>query len=138
MTMPDFRSVGLFLLVTALTAAPTFAATAGQASFSGMVTAFDGKYDLHVQNADGNIREIHLHRGTIISPTGLTLQAGMQVRILGIEDGAVVDAAEVETPYHAIASVSPYAPYSGSLSVGLKDPYGYVGPQQWLHHRSWW
>ncbi len=39
-----------------------------------------------------------LHQGTIINPTGLTLEPGMNVTIDGYADGSNFDAMEIDTP----------------------------------------
>ena len=73
----------------------------GETQLKGHVTAFDGRFDLHVQAKNGDVSDVVLHPGTIINPTGLTLRPGMTVTILGRSEGARLDANEIDTPYHA-------------------------------------
>jgi hypothetical protein len=47
----------------------------------GVVTAFGG-FDMTLRVA-GSPLPVHLHQGTIINPTGLTIRPGMRVRVFG-------------------------------------------------------
>jgi len=74
------------IAATAVIAAIPIAASAavpGQEQLKGTVTAFNGKYSLHIENTKSkNVDAVQLHQGTIINPTGLTLRPGMKVTIL--------------------------------------------------------
>jgi len=84
----------------------------------GRIATFDGAYALTVRDERGYLDNIQLHQGTIINPTGLTLEPGMVVSILGYNSGSYLDANEVDTPYT-------YA--SGGWYYG-GHPWDYYGP----------
>ncbi len=52
----------------------------------GTVTYFYA-FDLNVRGCDGRWYRIHLHQGTIIWPTGITLEPGMWVSVRGSDNG---------------------------------------------------
>lgn len=97
------------------------AAVPGQEQLKGTVTAFNGKYSLHVEDTKSkDIDAVQLHQGTIINPTGLTLRPGMKVTILGTPSaGGVLDANEIDTPYHVA--------YDQNLGYGRYGGYGGFG-----------
>jgi hypothetical protein len=66
----------------------------------GVITALHGKYELVIRDDHADDARVTLHRGTIIQPTGLRLEPGMQVTISGHPDGATFDAVEVDAPAH--------------------------------------
>ena len=86
----------------------------------GVVTSIHGKYRLVVRNDRADGESVTLHRGTIINPTGLQLEPGMQVTIAGHLDGGTFDADEIDAPAHylddqeltrrAQANVVPFGP----------------------------
>jgi len=84
----------------------------------GRITSFDGAYSLTVQDDRGFVDNVQLHDGTIINPTGLTLEPGMVVSIMGYDAGSFFAANEVDTPYSYVGAV----PYYGG------HPWNYWGP----------
>ncbi len=105
-------------------AAPAAAIVPGETTIKGTVTSFDGKYDLHVLDHGGDVHDIALHQGTIINPTGLTLQNGMKVTILGNPQGASIAANEIDTPYH-IEQTYVQPGYASPYYGGGYNPYGF-------------
>jgi hypothetical protein len=75
-------------------------ASPGEDSVRGRIVSFDGQYSLTVRDDNGYIDHVQLHQGTIINPTGLTLHPGMSVTILGVNQGSILAANEVDTPYN--------------------------------------
>ena len=65
----------------------------------GRVVSFDGAYTLTVRDERGYLDNVELHDGTIINPTGLTLEPGMIVNVLGYDAGSYLAANEIDTPY---------------------------------------
>ena len=65
----------------------------------GRIVSFDGAYSLQVRDERGFIDNIQLQDGTVINPTGLTLERGMIVNVLGYDQGDYLAAAEIDTPY---------------------------------------
>jgi hypothetical protein len=61
----------------------------GDAQIRGRVISFDGAYAVGVRDDRGFVDNVQLHPGTIINPTGITLEPGMVVSILGYNAGAV-------------------------------------------------
>jgi hypothetical protein len=99
----------------------------------GRVVAFDGGYALTVQDERGYQDNVQLHQGTIINPTGLTLEPGMTVSILGYNAGAFFAANEIDTPYQFVAGVPyfyghPYFYYGPSVSLDF-----FFGRGGWWH-----
>src|SRR5471032_1643605 len=82
----------------------------------GTVAAINGAWNLTVHDANGYADSVELHQGTIINPTGLTLEPGMNVTIDGYADGPNFDATEIDTPYQ----------YNGPAPVAV-----YYGPGSW-------
>jgi hypothetical protein len=76
---------------------PSYAS--GEEEIHGRISQIGGKYQISVRDDRGFIDSVMLHDGTIINPTGLTLQSGQAVSILGHTDGKNFDANEVDTPY---------------------------------------
>ncbi len=102
------------------------AAVPGQDQFKGTITAFDGKYALHVQRKNGDVDAVEMHQGTIINPTGLTLRAGMRVTVLGNETGGVFQAFEIDTPYHVTYGYGAgYGGYGYGPGFGFGAPLGF-------------
>ncbi|MGH7707936.1 MAG: hypothetical protein ACREM8_15405 [Vulcanimicrobiaceae bacterium] len=114
------RAIAVAAAIGAL-AAPAVASTIvpSETTLKGTITAFNGKYDLHVRDHHGKIEDVQLHRGTIINPTGLTLRPGMTVTILGNENNGSLAANEVDTPYH----YSPYSPAFAYLGQRFAGPW---------------
>jgi hypothetical protein len=99
----------------------------------GRIISFDGAYSLQVKDERGFIDQVQLHQGTIINPTGLTLQPGMTVSILGFNSGSFLAANEIDTPYTFDAGVPYYAGhpwdyYGPTISLGF-----FFGDLGWWH-----
>jgi hypothetical protein len=88
----------------------------------GRIASIDGKYNITVRDDRGVVDRVQLHQGTIINPTGLTLEPGMRVKILGYNAGNVFEANEIDTPYH----------YAGPAVVPV-----YYGPGWWYPGYAW-
>src|SRR5581483_10678001 len=101
---------------------PTYAQPSqeGEENIHGRIIAFDGAYNLQVRDERGFVDNVQLHQGTIINPTGLTLEPGMVVSILGYNAGPYLAANEIDTPYTYYGGV----PWHGSAFVG---GFHYVG-----------
>jgi hypothetical protein len=105
----------------------------GEENLHGRIATFDGAYTLTVRDERGFIDNVQLHQGTIINPTGLTLEPGMVVSILGYNAGPYLEANEIDTPYTFYGGV-PY--YQGQIwsywgpSVSLGFFFGNYG---WWH-----
>jgi hypothetical protein len=96
----------------------------------GRITSIPGKYSLTVRNSRGNVYDVELHQGTIINPTGITLQPGFRVQIYGYRQNGSIVANEIDTPYdYAQQSYAPYyyGPYDSGFWGG-PGWYGYGGP----------
>jgi uncharacterized membrane protein YgcG len=86
----------------------------------GTIISFDGKYTAYVRDERGFVDRVRLHDGTVINPTGLTLEPGQSVTILGRTDGRDFDANEIDTPYQDDGD---YAPDPGAAYVAPYDYY---------------
>jgi hypothetical protein len=96
--------------------APSYArpnVTTGEDVVHGRIVSFDGQYTLQVDDERGYLDNVQLRKGTIINPTGLTLAPGMVVTIRGANNGSVLVANEIDTPYISYAPYPayPYYPY---------------------------
>jgi hypothetical protein len=101
--------------------APTYARPAanGEETIHGRISSFDGKYHLNVRDDRGFIDSVDMHQGTIINPTGVELQPGMAVTILGYNRGRTFAANEIDTPYQAYGAVPLlYPPVSIGIGFG--------------------
>jgi len=85
-------------------------------TIQGQIVAINGTWNITVHDANGYADSVELHQGTIINPTGLTLEPGMNVTIDGYADGPNFDAMEIDTPYQ----------YQGPAPVAV-----YYGPGAW-------
>jgi hypothetical protein len=92
---------------------------------NGRIVSINGKYEMTVQDDRGFPDTVHLHQGTIINPTGLTLAPGMRVSIFGYNAGPYFEANEIDTPYHYVPR--PVRVYYGPGWWYPGFPYGY-GP----------
>lgn len=92
---------------------------------SGIIASIDDKYEITVRDDRGFVDDVRLHQGTIINPTGLTLQPGMRVTIFGYNAGAWFEANQIDTPYRYIPRPVPVYYGPGWWYPGF--PYGY-GP----------
>ncbi len=107
-------------IASADTSVPSYATKTGD-SIVGTISKFDGAYTMYVRDKNGYLDNVTLHRGTIINPTGIQLQAGFSVTVIGRPDGKTFEADEIDTPYHYTAyeiPIYPYYPY----------PYAYGYP----------
>jgi hypothetical protein len=105
--------------------APTYArpsAVNGEETIHGRINLFDGKYRLEVRDDRGFIDNVEMHQGTVINPTGLALQPGMAVTILGYNRGHVFAANEIDTPYQSYGLVPVVYPYP-YYSIGVGPVY---------------
>ena len=82
----------------------------------GTISSINDTWNITVADANGYSDSVELHQGTIINPTGLTLEQGMSVTIDGYADGPNFDAMEIDTPYQ----------YQGPAPVAV-----YYGPGAW-------
>ncbi len=98
-------------------ALPSYATPLADQEIHGKISAVTGKYTLLVRDDRGYIDSVTLHQGTVITPTGLTLQAGMQVTITGTVDGATFAANQINTPY-TVALVQGYPFYGAGFGWG--------------------
>ena len=101
--------------------APTYArpsAVNGEETIHGRISLFDGKYRLEVRDDRGFIDNVELHQGTVINPTGLSLQPGMAVTIMGYNRGHAFAANEIDTPYQSYGLAPVVYPYGYSIGVG--------------------
>jgi len=118
------RLLGVAIATTALIApaiasaqeAPSYASGATDQQIQGTIAAINGTWNISVADANGYTDSIELHQGTVINPTGLTLEPGMNVTIDGYADGSNFDALEIDTPYQ----------YDGPAPVAV-----YYGPGAW-------
>jgi hypothetical protein len=116
---------------------PSYAQQPADEQIRGYVESFDGGYNLAVRDERGFIDNVQLHDGTIINPTGITLEPGMVVSIVGENDGDFLAANEIDTPYDLSSYDGGIAYYDGrpwdyyvGPSFGLTFFFGNVG---WWH-----
>jgi hypothetical protein len=104
----------------------------GEENVHGRVVSFDGAYNMQVRDNRGYVDNVELHQGTIINPTGITLQPGMVVSVLGYNSGSYLAANEIDTPYTFYSGI-PY--WEG-------HPWNYYGPTYGLNlyfgNVGWW
>ena len=96
----------------------TSALVNGEETISGRIAAFDGKYRVQLHDDRGFIDTVQLHQGTVINPTGLTLQPGMRVTILGYNRGRAFAANEIDTPYQQYG-LAPGYPVHSPVTIGI-------------------
>lgn len=109
--------VGLVLpTIASAQGIPSYAQPSRDESVHGRIASVNGTFNITVRDDRGFADNVELHQGTIINPTGLTLETGMTVTILGVSNGGEFDATEIDTPYH----------YDGPLPVPA-----YYGPGWW-------
>jgi hypothetical protein len=95
---------------------PSYAVGDANQQIQGTISAINDTWNISVADASGYTDSVELHQGTIINPTGLTLEPGMNVTIDGYADGSNFDAMEIDTPYQ----------YEGPPPVAV-----YYGPGAW-------
>lgn len=100
-------------------------ATAEQ-TIHGRIASVDGEFNITVDDDNGYEDNVHLHHGTIINPTGLTLEPGQSVTIIGYNAGSYFEANEIDTPYNYYGE-RPAPVYYGAGWWYPGFPYGY-GP----------
>ncbi|HTW85936.1 MAG TPA: hypothetical protein VMD91_17835 [Candidatus Sulfotelmatobacter sp.] len=118
---------------------------------SGTIASVDGPFDIQVADSNGYDDDVQLHQGTIINPTGLTLEPGMQVSIQGFADGDVFQANEIDTDAQdAYDGVLPTPVYYGpgywypgfAYGYGPSFSLAFVFGSGWVHrpfyHVSAW
>lgn len=105
---------------------PTYAQPNRDETIHGRIASVNGTFNISVRDDRGFIDNVELHQGTIINPTGLTLEPGMNVTIIGIPNGGELDANEIDTPYHYAGPI-PGPVYLGPGWWYPGFPYGY-GP----------
>jgi hypothetical protein len=71
----------------------------GSTEVHGTIAAINGTWNITVDDANGYADNVVLHQGTVINPTGITLEPGMQVTIDGYDAGGALDAQVINTPY---------------------------------------
>lgn len=64
----------------------------------GRIVAVTGKYSLQLRDDNGYVDNVQLHQGTVIDPTGASLEPGMQATITGHGDGNGFVADDVDEP----------------------------------------
>ena len=121
---------GAFGLLAAAPAAaqpvPSYAHGTMDETVQGTVSSINGPYSISVRDARGFIDNVSLHQGTIINPTGLSLEPGMPVTIIGHNDGSALSANEIDTPYQTLTAVPYYYPaYGFDYGVGLRFGHGF-------------
>ncbi len=104
---------------------PAYAAASDQ-QIQGTISAINGTWNITVADNSGYSDSVELHQGTIINPTGLTLEPGMNVTIAGYPDGSNFDAMEIDTPYQ-YQGPAPVAVYYGAGNWYPGYAYGW-GP----------
>ena len=112
----------LVLLVGMQTAAafadtPSYSSPDGDQQIRGRIVSING-YNVSVRDEQGYTDNVELHDGTIINPTGLTLEPGMVVDVLGYNAGSYYAANEIDTPYN----------FYGGEPYYLGHPWTYYGP----------
>ena len=117
--------VALALGVCAVAPHAAQAAVPGQDQFKGTITAFDGKYSLHVERKNGDVDAVEMHQGTIINPTGLRLRPGMRVTVVGNDTNGVFQAFEIDTPYHVTYENGGYGGFGYGPGFGYGGPFGF-------------
>jgi hypothetical protein len=110
---------------------PSYAS--GEENIHGRIVNFDGEYALQVRDEQGYVDNVQLHQGTIINPTGLTLEPGMVVSILGYNAGPYLAANEIDTPYTYYGGMPwygghPWNYYGSGISLGF-----FFGNPGWWH-----
>jgi hypothetical protein len=111
---------------------PSYAAQSDQ-QIRGRIANFDGAYSLQVRDDNGYIDNVELHDGTVINPTGLTLEPGMIVSILGDNAGNAFDADEIDTPYNYDDGIPYYGGHRWDYYGPSVDLSFFFGNSGWWH-----
>lgn len=113
---------------------PSYAQSASaDEQIRGRVLSFDGGYGLAVRDERGFVDNIQLHQGTIINPTGITLEPGMIVSVIGFDDGPVLAANEIDTPYTIDAGIPYYGGHEWDYYGPSIDLAFFFGNAGWWH-----
>jgi hypothetical protein len=93
----------------------------------GTISSFNGATTVYVRDTRGYIDNVTLHKGTIINPTGIRLEAGYPVTISGHPSGSTFVADQIDTPFRTVYAY-PYAypAFYGYPAVSLG--FGWGGP----------
>lgn len=122
----------LMLRVAAQADAQAYAAPVGAQTISGVIASIEGKYSLTVRDSRGSLRDVQLHEGTTINPTGLRLQPGTPVTIFGHANGGAYGADTIDGPLAAANRSTPraggrtpaQAPFPGDIPSGTFQTTG--------------
>jgi hypothetical protein len=106
-------AIAAALISPAIASAQDVSYAGGNEQIQGTIASIDGSWNIEVNDSNGYTDDVALHQGTIINPTGLTLEPGMNVSISGYGDGDSFDAMEIDTPYQ-YQGPAPTAVYYGS------------------------
>jgi len=106
--------------------APSYARASRDQRIDGTVVNFDGKYSVTLRDRRGYLDNVELHQGTVINPTGLTLQNGMPVTIYGYNAGRTFAANEIDAHIPAVV-VAPRP----AIDVGLGFGWGWGWGRRW-------
>jgi hypothetical protein len=132
--MKNLKSVLTKNIIAAVAAAALFTPVIASAQdysngageqIQGTIASIDGTWNITVNDANGYRDSIALHQGTVINPTGLTLEPGMSVTIDGYGNGPDFEAMEIDTPYQ-YQGPAPVAEYygPGTWYPGYADGWG--------------
>jgi hypothetical protein len=90
----------------------------------GTIANFNGATTIYVRDVRGYIDNVTLHKGTIINPTGIRLQAGYPVTISGHADGTTFVADQIDTPFRRVYAYGPAYVYP-ALGFGWSSGWGW-------------
>jgi hypothetical protein len=132
--MKNLKSVLTKNVIAAVAAAALFAPVIASAQdysngageqIQGTIASINGTWNITVNDANGYRDSVALHQGTVINPTGLTLEPGMSVTIDGYGNGPDFEAMEIDTPYQ-YQGPAPVAEYygPGTWYPGYADGWG--------------
>jgi hypothetical protein len=112
----------LVLPIAAQADAQAYRAPVAAQALSGVIASIEGRYSLTVRDSRGSLRGVQLHKGTTINPTGLQLQPGTPVTIIGHASGGAYDADTIDAPLAAANRSTPRA--SGRTRAEAPFPAG--------------
>lgn len=104
-------------------AIPSYAVKSGE-TIRGTIANFNGAYTMYVRDVKGYVDNVTLHQGTVINPTGIRLQTGFPVSIIGHAAGTTFVADEIDTPVRY--TTYRYYPYYGLGYGAYPYPYPYA------------
>jgi hypothetical protein len=114
---------------------PSYATPNTGETIHGIVQSFDGAYALTVRDQRGYLDNVTMHQGTVINPTGITLQPGFPVTIFGRISGNTLLADQIDTPFQYPQNY--YPGYYGYPSIVLA-PYWGLGWYGGGYYRGWY